>query len=537
MIRLSYPSVDYGERTVNFEGAVSFGTDPRCEIRLPLERDRSVARHHGDVIIVGTDYFLVAREERARVFLNGTRVHRVRLKKGDRIRVGSPLGPEIIILEVGDPAASAAEGDDPTIALTPKQVVRLQTAILKAQSLAEAKAKARHDTLETPQTKEPVLTKLPTWARPVEEAKSVSIARFFRKPHAEVQRWLALANEELQKARASSDGQSSGHTMVILAKALTGLRQTGTRRWRRNLAYLALSSLLVVGVMGGIIWYQQRRITHLVKEKAAIDAQIQTLFEAMANETDQNRLAELEARLQVLMGSATEKVLQVSRANARRGGELAEPSDELERDIRRLLRSFNAETYAIPPIFKRTVGAMVAELAASPGLRGNQAKKQKYWGRIQAALKARELPVELGYITFTESRFEPSALSPVGAAGMWQLMPTTARTCGLTVSAKLDERFDPGRSSEAAACYLSKLLIEFGQESFMLVLASYNRGENGVRHALHIVALEPGGFRRRDFWHLYRLKLLPDETRDYVPRVVSAALVFENPEKYGLKKD
>jgi membrane-bound lytic murein transglycosylase D len=79
--------------------------------------------------------------------------------------------------------------------------------------------------------------------------------------------------------------------------------------------------------------------------------------------------------------------------------------------------------------------------------------------------------------------------------------------------------------------------VEFGEESFMLALASYNRGENGVRRALHRLAQRPGGYRMRDFWHLYRLKLLPEETREYVPKVLAAAIVFENPEKYGLVKE
>src|SRR5262249_38473094 len=285
------------------------------------------------------------------------------------------------------------------------------------------------------------------------------------------------------------DGHSSGHTLVILAKALTGLRQTvegRSQKWRRKLMYVALASVVIVSCLGGVIWFQHRRISHLMKEKAAVDIQIQLVFDAMASETDQAKLTQLEARLQVLMGDASEKVLQVNRTNPK----LAEPPDELERDIRKLLRSFNAETYAIPPIFKRTVKTMVDELAASPGLKANYAKRQRYWPLIEGALRARELPTELGYITFTESRFEPTALSPVGAAGMWQLMPATARTCGLTVAPKHDERYDAGRASQGAACYLSKLLIEFGQESFMLVLASYNRGENGVRSALHKVALE-----------------------------------------------
>jgi hypothetical protein len=67
-------------------------------------------------------------------------------------------------------------------------------------------------------------------------------------------------------------------------------------------------------------------------------------------------------------------------------------------------------------------------------------------------------------------------------------------------------------------------------------MASYNKGENGVRRVLRKVSQTPGGFKKskRDFWHLYRLKLLPDETREYVPKILAAAIVCSHPEKYGL---
>ena len=70
----------------------------------------------------------------------------------------------------------------------------------------------------------------------------------------------------------------------------------------------------------------------------------------------------------------------------------------------------------------------------------------------------------------------------------------------------------------------------------MLAMASYNKGENGVRRVLRKVAQTPGGFKRskRDFWHLYRLKLLPEETREYVPKILAAAIVCSNPARYGL---
>jgi peptidoglycan lytic transglycosylase D len=92
------------------------------------------------------------------------------------------------------------------------------------------------------------------------------------------------------------------------------------------------------------------------------------------------------------------------------------------------------------------------------------------------------------------------------------------------------------KQTPAAARHLANLLAEFGEDSFMLVMASYNRGEEGVRRALRQVAQEPGGFRKekRDFWHLYTLKKLPPETREYVPKILAAAVICSHPDRYGL---
>ena len=122
---------------------------------------------------------------------------------------------------------------------------------------------------------------------------------------------------------------------------------------------------------------------------------------------------------------------------------------------------------------------------------------------------------------------------------MWQMTTSTAQALGLRVDGGVDERLDVERQTHAAARHLANLLSEFGEDSFMLAMASYNRGEGGVRRALHAVAQEPGGFRKdkRDFWHLYRLKKLPPETREYVPKVLAAAIVAGNPERYGLNSN
>ena len=143
----------------------------------------------------------------------------------------------------------------------------------------------------------------------------------------------------------------------------------------------------------------------------------------------------------------------------------------------------------------------------------------KYWPQITAEFKALELPEAMAYVAWTESQFDPMAKSGAGARGMWQMTRTTAQSMGLRVDGVVDQRTDVPLQTRAATKYLAGLLAEFG-----------------VRRVLRQVARTPGGFKKskRDFWHLYRLKLLPEETREYVPKILAAAIVCSNPERYGL---
>jgi len=190
----------------------------------------------------------------------------------------------------------------------------------------------------------------------------------------------------------------------------------------------------------------------------------------------------------------------------------------------------------VPPIFKERLSHHVDRLLRDPDLHAIYARKAKYWPLISKELTARGLPEEMGYVAWAESLFNPVAKSPIGSLGLWQFQPQPARAHGLRVDSDVDERADVAKSTGAAAQYLAELLADFGSDSFMLALASYNSGENKMRRALQVLAREPGGFGRekRDFWYLYRRKLLPKETREYVPKVLAAAVVGGNPKRYGL---
>jgi membrane-bound lytic murein transglycosylase D len=127
-----------------------------------------------------------------------------------------------------------------------------------------------------------------------------------------------------------------------------------------------------------------------------------------------------------------------------------------------------------------------------------------------------DLPVELKYLAVVESELNPKAVSRVGAAGPWQLMPATARDLGLKITRKYDERKNLKKSTKAAALYLRDLYTQYGD--WLLVLAAYNCGPRPVNNAIR----RSGS---RSFWKLqYHL---PAESRDHVKKYIATHYYFE----------
>lgn len=110
------------------------------------------------------------------------------------------------------------------------------------------------------------------------------------------------------------------------------------------------------------------------------------------------------------------------------------------------------------------------------------ARAEEYMPVIMRHVKMQGLPEEIACLPLVESAFQPRAVSPAGAAGIWQLMPETARRFGLTVNAKLDERFDVEKSTAAATAYLALLYRTF--HDWPLAIAAYNCGEGKMGQAL-----------------------------------------------------
>ncbi len=139
----------------------------------------------------------------------------------------------------------------------------------------------------------------------------------------------------------------------------------------------------------------------------------------------------------------------------------------------------------------------------------------RYFPIFEHYLTVNRLPKELMYLPIVESGLDPTAKSPAGAAGLWQLMSATARQYGLRIDGQVDERLDPYRSTEVAVRILADLYAQFGD--WRLVLAAYNCGPGKV-----LAAMRASGCK--DYWSLE--PHLPAETRRYVPSYIAAAYVF-----------
>ena len=134
-----------------------------------------------------------------------------------------------------------------------------------------------------------------------------------------------------------------------------------------------------------------------------------------------------------------------------------------------------------------------------------------YLPYVWSEIKRRGLPAELALLPYVESAYSPWAVSRMGAVGMWQIMPGTARLLKLKLGQTCDQRRDVIHSTRAAIDYLEKMHTKF--DDWLLAIAAYNAGPGRIERA---IKRNQRAGKPTDFWSLK----LPRETRRYVPRLL-----------------
>lgn len=153
-------------------------------------------------------------------------------------------------------------------------------------------------------------------------------------------------------------------------------------------------------------------------------------------------------------------------------------------------------------------------------------RAQRYLPYITAEIEQRGLPLELALLPIVESAYDPFAYSHGRAAGLWQIIPGTARRFGIRQNWWYDGRRDVVDSTNGALDYLA-YLHELMQGDWWLAVASYNSGEGNVQKA---VRANQGKGRPTDFWNLN----LSKETSSYVPKLIALVEIVRDPGAFGL---
>ncbi len=506
MIRLTHLSGSLqGTSSSSPKAVIRIGRGSDCDVRFDARMDARVSTHHAEIRFDNGNYVVMDTGSSNGTLVNGKMVRQQKLRSGDKIVFGAQGGPEVKFeIDNSMPASMGGNGN--------------------------GAARAYGQPLQQPVQGygQPQGFGAPPMAKQRGPSKDAA----------------ALAQEaqmKISQARAMSGGQPSGQTMFIMADTLKKVEavteQKSSRRWVKVVLVLVAMGSVVVGAMGFVIWQQKQQIAAIEHKKENADKQIAKIQLEMQVTDDPERLSALEDKLTLLTGTAQKAIGELEQKDKDEAAKVVESGDELDHEIRRILSKFGANAYAIPPIFKERLQFHINAQSHRGNFKHVWAEKKRYWPMIVKEFSALGLPEEMAYVAWVESYFDPFAESAAGARGMWQFMAPTARNFGLRVDGSVDERTDAAKETHAAAHYLANLLSEFGEESFMLAIASYNKGEAGMRKVLHDVAQEPGGFRKekRDFWHLYRLKKLPQETLEYVPQILAAAIISNNPKKYGLE--
>ena len=185
------------------------------------------------------------------------------------------------------------------------------------------------------------------------------------------------------------------------------------------------------------------------------------------------------------------------------------------------------DLYDLPPIEHEDIDRELNWFVSHPTYIDRvQSRAEPFLYSIVKQVEKQDIPGEIALLPVIESAFQPHAVSPANAAGIWQFIPSTGRVYGLKRSKSYDGRRDIYASTKAAIKYLKKLRNDFNGD-WLLAIAAYNCGEGAVGRAIQ---KNMARGLPTDFWSLD----LPQETRSYVPRLLAVAKLFSSAGDYGI---
>lgn len=284
-----------------------------------------------------------------------------------------------------------------------------------------------------------------------------------------------------------------------------------------------IAAMTLVGCSGNV----QNAVDVDPKNNKAITADDQTAFKLAAAEILTVEFDDgTEPRVNVIKperGSTTKTVVKPTPKLVKRTPVKQAQTPYREDTWRQIYRGFRIPNYNREP----RVQQFINKFSRHPKhLTRMSERANPYLPYVVEEIRKRGMPSELALLPFVESSFRPHAYSHAHAAGLWQFIPETGRRYGLKQTPAFDGRYDPFLATKAALGYLKDLNRQFNGD-WLLALAGYNCGENRVQREID---KNRAAGRPTDFWNLD----LPEETRQYVPRLLAYKEIYRQPARYRL---
>lgn len=345
---------------------------------------------------------------------------------------------------------------------------------------------------------------------------------------------------------SGGDDEAVGGRTLMIRKAYQRLQAQQRRRQRWIIAAAAIVALAI----GGYALYEHRQLN--AQEQRAQD----TFYAMKALEVSYSQLQQRAAAAgasptnQEMAEYMAERQQLETNYDAYAARLYDRHLNEKDRLILRITRMFGECELAAPPDYIREVNRYI-QLWQTTGRFARDVKLAQdlgYTRTIANTFMAEGLPPQYFYLAMQESNFDAFTVGPSTrwgfAKGMWQFIPETGTKYGLKIGPLFqaprvdpqDDRFNWNKATVAAAKYVKDIYSTDAQASGLLVMASYNWGENRV---IDLIRTMPPNPRDRNFWQLQAKfgNRVPDQTYDYVFNIVSAAVIGENPRLFGFNLD
>jgi len=338
---------------------------------------------------------------------------------------------------------------------------------------------------------------------------------------------------------STSIGKNAGKTTMLIREAIDRIQKKQRRKYQIIIVLIVFLFLIT----GTYSIYQHIAIRNMKSSAADIFYNMKTVELEIAQLKNKLKDVDQSENLLTEMNEDYDQLLD-------KLGLYRKNISEEERLILRIARIFGECEINLPELFIQEVKKYISKWQSTTDLQEaiKRAKENEYIDDIIRVMIEHGLPPHYFYLALQESGFDQNACGPRTrygyAKGMWQFIPDTAREYGLQLGRNYefrvydpaDERHDFEKSTNAAARYIRDIYNTEAQASGLLVMASYNWGQTRVRRLINQMSKNP---RDRNFWCLLELyeDKIPEQTYNYVFRILSAAVIGEYPQMFGFDFD